>query len=541
MHPVVTARIVLNQRLVSPGNPVIVAGVGFGRRERVTLSLDGVALLTSPAVVTTDGHGAFSATFIVPSSLLAGGNTVGAIGTRGRASVTASLLGVLTAGPQYYFAGAPEDAASGTHSTLALLNPNPRPAMVQVGVYYANGTVETENVTVGATGERLVALAGLAGRAVPRPGVTGPGRTLGVTIEAYRPIAAQIDVTRRGRDGSLLLGNAGLATRWYLAEGYTGLTFHETVSLLNPDVTHAARVTLHLLPAGGRAGRAFTVVVPRHTNQVVDINRAMPGRAVGLVVTSDRPVAVERTLTFAHMRARSGPGARLRAPRVGATGYGETTRAGTTVAATSWLFAEGTTVNRFETYLTVLNPGSRAARVSVSFFGRGGALLAGRTLRVAPLSRATLSVNRVLQATHVASVVMSDQPVVVERPEYVGSPNGVAVPGSDVFGRNGTGVKWSFPGGDMSGKDEFFLLYNPSPSAVPVNVTFYDVNDRSVTRRVIIPARARYTLNVGGLALGLSAINGAVLQSTNGQGFVAEQTVFAPDHSSLQSTEGLAR
>jgi len=540
-HPVVTARIVLNQRLVSPGNPVIVAGVGFGRRERVALSLDGVALLTSPAVVTTDGRGAFSATFIVPSSLLAGDNTVGAIGTRGRASVTASLLGVLTAGPQYYFAGAPEDAANGTHSTLTLLNPNTQSAAVQLDVYYANGAVETENVTVGATGERLVALAGLAGRAVPRPGVTGPGRTLGVTIEANRPIVAQIDVTRRGRDGSLLLGNAGLATRWYLAEGYTGLTFHETVSLLNPDVTHAARVTLHLLPAGGRAGRAFTVVVPKHTNQVVDINRAMPGRAVGLVVTSDRPVAVERTLTFAHMRARSSPGARLRAPRNGATGYGQTTRAGTTVAATSWLFAEGATVNHFETYLTVLNPGARAARVSVSFFGRGGALLAGRTLRVAPLSRATLSVNRVLQATHVASVVMSDQPVVVERPEYFGSPNGVAVPGSDVFGRNGTGVKWSFPGGDMSGKNEFFLLYNPSPAAVPVNVTFYDVNDRSATRRVIIPARARYTLNVGGLALGLSAINGAVLQSTNGQGFVAEQTVFAPDHSSLQSTEGLAR
>ena len=534
-------RISLSQRMVSPGNPVTVSGVGFGRYERVTLSLDGVALLTSPAVVTTDGHGAFSATFIVSSSLLAGGNTVGAIGARSHASVTAPLLGVLAAGPQYYFAGAPEDAASGTHSTLALLNPNPQPAAVQLGVYYANGAVETESVTVGATGERLVALTGLAGRAVPQPGVTGPRRTLGVTVEANRPIAAQIDVTRRGRDGSLLLGNAGLATRWYLAEGYTGLTFHETVSILNPDFTHAARVTLHLLPGGGRAGRAVTVVVPRHTNGVVDINRLMPGRAVGLVVTSDRPVAVERTLTFARMRVQSGPGARLHAPRNQATGYGETTRAGTTVAATSWLFAEGTTVNRFETYLTVLNPGDRAARVSVSFFGRSGRLLAGRTLRVAPLSRATLPVNRVLQASGVASVVMSDQPVVVERPEYFGSPNGVAVPGSDVFGRNGTGVKWSFPGGDMSGKDEFFLLYNPSPSAVPVNVTFYGIDDHSVIRRVVIPARARYTLNVNGLALGLSTVNGAVLQSANGQGFVAEQTVFAPDHSSLQSTEGLAR
>src|SRR5207237_146685 len=36
-----------------------------------------------------------------------------------------------------------------------------------------------------------------------------------------------------------------------------------------------------------------------------------------------------------------------------------------------------------------------------------------------------------------ASVVTSDQPIVVEQPEYSGAPNGMRAAGSDVFGRNG--------------------------------------------------------------------------------------------------------
>jgi len=43
------------------------------------------------------------------------------------------------------------------------------------------------------------------------------------------------------------------------------------------------------------------------------------------------------------------------------------------------------------------------------------------------------------------------------------------------------------------------------------------------------------------LAPGLTALHGVTLQSTDGQGFVAEQTVFAPDLTTLRTTQGLAQ
>jgi len=50
---------------------------------------------------------------------------------------------------------------------------------------------------------------------------------------------------------------------------------------------------------------------------------------------------------------------------------------------------------------------------------------------------------------------------------------------------------------------------------------------------------AGYTIDVYRLLPGFASIYGAVVRSANGQGFVAEQTVFAPHHTMLRSTEGL--
>jgi len=63
-----------------------------------------------------------------------------------------------------------------------------------------------------------------------------------------------------------------------------------------------------------------------------------------------------------------------------------------------------------------------------------------------------------------------------------------------------------------------------------------------VTRHVDVQPTQRFTIDVGKLLpAGFAPIHGAVLSSTSPQGFIAEQTVFAPNHSTLRSTEGLAR
>ena len=162
---------------------------------------------------------------------------------------------------------------------------------------------------------------------------------------------------------------------------------------------------------------------------------------------------------------------------------------------------------------------------------------------MAALSRANIRLHDVTHASGIASTVMADQPIVVERPEYFGSPNEVRVAGSDAFGLNGGANRWSFAGGDTTGTNnsEFLLLYNPTAKAIPVAVTFYGSDGRGQHRIVLLPANARLTLDVQRLAPGLAGIHGVTLESANGQGFITEQTMFGRDLTSLSSTQGFAQ
>jgi hypothetical protein len=427
-----------------------VTGRGFGAHEQVTLSLNSAALATVPAVVTTV-NGAFTASFTVPSRLLEGANTVSAIGNVSRVSAVATLSGVLPVASQFYFAGAVNTATE--HSTVHILNTNGESASVRLTFFFGSGATDTKLVTVPAHAAKVVAVATL------EP-FTGP---FGLAVQGNRRVSAEITIARDGQDGDTLLGNTGLGQTWYLAEGYTGLTFKENVSILNADFNAPAHVQLQLLPFGGRPAKTVEVTVPPHADYIADINSQMPNQSLSVIARSDIPVAVERTLTFSN------------------GGFGLTTRAGTNTPATSWLFAEGTTTTRFQTFLTILNPNTTPALVTASFFGQTGGSLGSKTIAVAGLSRANLKLNDFLHASGVATVVTSNLPVVVERPEYFGSPNSAYVAGSDVFGRNGANTSWTFPAGDTGTKSEFLLVYNPSPSPVTIAATLYGSDGRTVT------------------------------------------------------------
>ncbi len=267
-----------------------------------------------------------------------------------------------------------------------------------------------------------------------------------------------------------------------------------------------------------------TVTVKRATELAVSINQLLPGAAVSIRMTSTRPVVVARTSTF-------GPG-----------GYGLTTRVGETSTARTCVFAEGTTVNRFETYLTIANPSAAPAHVRAHSFGSGGSQIGSMVTTVAPRRRVTVRLNNFLNnITSIASIVASDVPIVVERPEYFGSPNSSGIPGSDVFGLRGTSTQWSFPGGETSGKSAFILLFNPGGKSIPVRITAYQSNGRPQTYAVTLRPHARGTYEIGRIFKGLSSARGETVRSTNGAGFVAEQTVFVPNHSTLRTTQGLVQ
>ena len=502
-----------------PGDTVTITGGGFAPGELVTIALNGAAVDASPSVVRTDAQGRLVARVTLPHGLLNGANTISAIGTTSRVAAMHALIGRLTVASRFFFAGGVN--TRDTQSALQLLNPDARRVTATLTFYFTDGT--TRSVTVALSAHRQVTLA--VAPLVRRQGA------FGVALTASRQIAAQLQLTRPGRDGDEILGNTGLGRTWYLAEGYTGLTFHQTVAVLNPDARRATRVALHLLPIGGRGARTVVLGVAPHSERVVDINALLPGRSLSIVATADRGVVVERSLTFSHLRSGRGS----------LSAYGLTTRAGTNVAATSWLFAEGSTLNRFETFLTVLNPGTRRVQVTARFYGRNAVLLRSVRLTLRPLSRANIRLNGLVQASGVASMVMSDQPIIVERPEYFGSPNGVRVAGSVVYGLNGAAPRWSFAGGRDHTTSEFLLFFNPSGAAVPVRLAFYDATGRVTTRRIMLAANARSSVDVGRAVPLLTALHGVTITSLNGQGFIAEQSVFTHSHTTLDSTQGFAQ
>ncbi len=124
---------------------------------------------------------------------------------------------------------------------------------------------------------------------------------------------------------------------------------------------------------------------------------AVPLPATRQVATSDSPVVVERTLTFSNQ------------------GYGLTMSAGSNTPATRWIFAEDTTANHFQTFLTILNPNTVPTQVTACFYGQGGDSPGNRTPVAPGLSRANLKFNDFLSASGIASVVTGNLPVAVER------------------------------------------------------------------------------------------------------------------------------
>ncbi len=506
--------ITLNPPTARLGVNVTVHGRDFGASQLITLALDGEALTTRPAVIVSDRQGSFAATFVAPRNLLPGQNTVAASSAPGGRTTAAPLTGVRGVASQFYFA-AGEDSAT-VHAFLTLLNSDSRPARVRLTFYRRTGVTTTRWVTVGATREQTLSVAGVH---------VGPG-PFGLAVRADRAIAATLTLSRVGRDGDILLGSPDLATHWYLAEGYTSLTFHESVAILNPsDVS--AHITLHLLPVDGRRARSVSLRAAAHSEVVVDISRLLPHRSLSVSTDSDQPVVVARTLTFSSDRA--------------GTGFGLTLRTGSTTPATNWLSAEGSTLDRFQTFLTVLNPDRVRARVTAQFYGSSGRALGQRTLIVAAHSRGTLKLNTFLKANDIASVVTSDRPVLIERSEYFGAPNSLYTAGSDVFGRNGPAARWSFPGGPGPGLDEFIRLYNPFTVAVAIEATFYSRNGETRLFHVTVPPHVRDTIAVHRGLANFSSERGVTLQATNGYGFVAEQTLFTPDHRTLLSTQGFAQ
>ncbi len=89
-----------------------------------------------------------------------------------------------------------------------------------------------------------------------------------------------------------------------------------------------------------------------------------------------------------------------------------------TISVGAWYFAEGYTGEGFKQWLTLQNPGSTSANVTIQYRYRSGG---GKTqsITVGANSRETIDVNSIVGSDQeVSTKIISDQPIIAERPMY---------------------------------------------------------------------------------------------------------------------------
>jgi hypothetical protein len=293
----------------------------------------------------------------------------------------------------WYFAeGSTEGDAQ---SFLVLFNPQTDDALATITYMRGDGTTaELKNVRIPARKRTVVPV-----------GDALPGAAFGAKIIATRPIAAERTMTFGGpAPGGFHTapGLTELSRRWFFAEGTTAPPFQMRMLVLNPNAQPVTATVTFLTASGTSLTRRYAV--PPTTRLRINVNEVVPELGVATRVEADRPVVVERSLTWRNGTAGSAsPGA--------------------TAPAFVWRFADGRTNNGFQQFLLFNNPDSnQQARVTVEFTLADGKR-ASQSIVMPGGSRYTMAVHELYpnQQT-ISAVVRSTFPIVVERSVFAGAP-----------------------------------------------------------------------------------------------------------------------
>gem|GEM_PF-4080998 len=194
---------------------------------------------------------------------------------------------------------------------------------------------------------------------------------------------------------------------------------------------------------------------------------------------------------------------------------------------TTWYFAEGTTRNNFEQYISIENANAAWSEVKITYMLEGGATRE-QVLSVPGRSRATVNVNSFLGAgvDNSAQVeTVNNVPIVAERPMYF-NYDGVWTGGHDVVGANQPQDAWYFAEGTTRpGFRQYICLQNPGTTNADVTITYMLENSQTQQQALVVGAKARVTVPVHAV-LGEGKDNSARVVTTNGTKIVAERPMY---------------
>lgn len=281
--------------------------------------------------------------------------------------------------------------------------------------------------------------------------------------------------------GHVTMGSTGLSRTWYFAEGYTGSGFDEYLTLQNPG-NGEATVDVTYYVNGGVPIRKRHVVRSnsRYTIKVNDDAGEDLETSVKLV--SDRPILAERPMYFDFAGHIDGGHIVMGSPQL----------------SDVWYLAEGATFAPFTEFITIQNPQPDMATLNLTYFSNSGAPLV-RNHTLPARSRYTINAGTDSGLSSDVSVrIVSDMPVLVERPMYFDMLGGGQPGGHCAMGVVSPSTDWYFAEGYTGpGFDEWLTLQNPFPADAPVVVVYYTESGAPLVRNHTVPGQTRYTINVG--------------------------------------------
>jgi glucose/arabinose dehydrogenase len=302
---------------------------------------------------------------------------------------------------------------------------------------------------------------------------------------------------------------SGPASSWFFAEGSQGF-FLTYVLLTNPSTSPNRASIRFLRESGGPVVREFALAPLSRRTVDCGAIAAIVNSSFGIEVTFlDAPGAAERAMYFG-----------LPPDRLFKAGHES---AGVTAPSTEWFLAEGATGRFFETFVLIANPGSGPADVAVTYVTETGAVVT-RNKTVPANARITVNIEAegspVLDNAAVATRVLSDVPVVVERAQYWPFAPPLWFEAHNAFGVTAAGTRWGLAEGQIGrfeSANSFILLANNTNTAATVTVDFIREVDVPVTKTFTVPANSRLSVGVGPATM-VPELNderfGAVIDST---------------------------
>ena len=403
--------------------------------------------------------------------------------------------GAVGTGKTFYFAEG--CTRPGYETWLCIQNASAKDAEVTVTYMLGNGQNFDQSVVVPAQARGTVSVNDFI-RSVTDPYQdvsTKVVSTNGASIIVERPMYFNANSINGGHD---VVGTNSPQNDWYFAEGNTYNWNREWLCLQNPG-SSAAEVTVDFMLGDGSVQTKDYTVNPL-SRSTIDVNGALaPVQAdVSMRVHSEgSPIVAERPMYFTYR----------------GKWRGGTNVMGASASNSSWYFAEGNTRTWNDMWLCIQNPNDSAATVLVTYKSIYGPGLTG-TYSVKAQSRYTISVDAVVgDDVDLGVDILSDYPVIVERPMYFNYQNKWDG-GHDVVGCNQAKTMWYFAEGctrydSQNQFDTWICIMNPTDPDTEATVTYMLGTGENVTKTYKVKAAQRITVDVNndvGLGQDVSAM-----------------------------------